>query len=107
MKERLRLGTLNSNHSWKPALQVVQKEAKIPKCFVKADKSNEFSEEAFKLVVKKYGHLNTSTVKIPPSQRANQKEEDDRGAEDQCGWICSVVSPYYCGEEFPSNGNYG
>ncbi|KAL6053544.1 IS5 family transposase [Balamuthia mandrillaris] len=82
--ERLRLGTLNGNRSWKLALQAVQKEAKIPECFVKGDKLNQFLEEAFKLAVEKYGHLNTTTVKFPPSQRANQKEEDDRGAEDQC-----------------------
>ncbi|KAL6079417.1 hypothetical protein QOT17_001041 [Balamuthia mandrillaris] len=37
MKERLRLGTLNGNRLWKPALQAVQKEAKIPECFVKGD----------------------------------------------------------------------
>ncbi|KAL6064111.1 hypothetical protein QOT17_011176 [Balamuthia mandrillaris] len=53
MKERLRLGTLNSN------------QAKIPKCFVKKDKLNQFLEEVFKLVVEKYGHLNTTIVKIP------------------------------------------
>ncbi|KAL6045934.1 hypothetical protein QOT17_022494 [Balamuthia mandrillaris] len=72
MKERLRLGTLNGNRSWKPALQAVQKEAKIPECFVKGDKLNQFLEEVFKLVVEKYGHLNTTTVKIP-SPRVNQK----------------------------------
>ncbi|KAL6057123.1 hypothetical protein QOT17_015681 [Balamuthia mandrillaris] len=94
MKERLRLGTLNGNHSWKPALQAVQKEAKIPECFVKGDKLNQFLEEAFKLAVEKYGHLNTTTVKIP-SPRVNQKEEDDRGAEDQCN--SAVDSP--CREE--------
>ncbi|KAL6065112.1 hypothetical protein QOT17_010489 [Balamuthia mandrillaris] len=94
MKERLRLGTLNGNRSWKPALQAVQKEAKIPKCFVKGDKLNQFLEEAFKLAVEKYGHLNTTTVKIP-SPRVNQKEEDDRGAEDQCN--SAVDSP--CREE--------
>ncbi|KAL6040866.1 hypothetical protein QOT17_025194 [Balamuthia mandrillaris] len=86
MKERLRLGTLNGNRSWKPALQAVQKEAKIPECFVKGDKLNQFLEEAFKLAVEKYGHLNTTTVKIP-SPRVNQKEEDDRGAEDQCNSV--------------------
>ncbi|KAL6067144.1 hypothetical protein QOT17_009121 [Balamuthia mandrillaris] len=72
MKERLRLGTLN--------------EAKIPECFVKGDKLNQFLEEAFKLAVEKYGHLNTTTVKIP-SPRVHQKEEDDRGAEDQCNSV--------------------
>ncbi|KAL6053781.1 hypothetical protein QOT17_017805 [Balamuthia mandrillaris] len=86
MKERLRLGTLNGNRSWKPALQAVQKEAKIPECFVKGDKLNQFLEEAFKLAVEKYGHLNITTVKIP-SPRVNQKEEDDRGAEDQCNSV--------------------
>ncbi|KAL6063751.1 hypothetical protein QOT17_011416 [Balamuthia mandrillaris] len=86
MKERLRLGTLNGNRSWKPALQAVQKEAKIPEGFVKGDKLNQFLEEAFKLAVEKYGHLNTTTVKIP-SPRVNQKEEDDRGAEDQCNSV--------------------
>ncbi|KAL6078662.1 hypothetical protein QOT17_001312 [Balamuthia mandrillaris] len=90
MKERLRLGTLNGNWSWKPALQAVQKEAKILECFVKGDKLNQFLEEAFKLAVEKYGHLNTTTVKIP-SPRVNQKEEDDRGAEDQCN--SAVDSP--------------
>ncbi|KAL6040459.1 hypothetical protein QOT17_025381 [Balamuthia mandrillaris] len=74
MKERLRLGTLNGN------------QAKIPECFVKGDKLNQFLEEAFKLAVEKYGHLNTTTVKIP-SPRVNQKEEDDRGAEDQCNSV--------------------
>ncbi|KAL6045023.1 hypothetical protein QOT17_023008 [Balamuthia mandrillaris] len=86
MKERLRLGTLNGNRSWKPALQAVQKETKIPECFVKGDKLNQFLEEAFKFAVEKYGHLNTTTVKIP-SPRVNQKEEDDRGAEDQCNSV--------------------
>ncbi|KAL6077956.1 hypothetical protein QOT17_002000 [Balamuthia mandrillaris] len=71
IKEHLRLGTLNSNCSWKPALQAVQKEAKIPNCFVKGDKLNQFLEEMFKLVVEKYGHLNTTTVKIPSPQEIN------------------------------------
>ncbi|KAL6043190.1 hypothetical protein QOT17_024040 [Balamuthia mandrillaris] len=48
-------------------------------------------QEAFKLVVKKFRHLNTTTVKFPPSQRANQKE-DDRGAQDQCNSV--VVSSH-------------
>ncbi|KAL6063528.1 hypothetical protein QOT17_011538 [Balamuthia mandrillaris] len=91
MKERLRQGTLNGNHLWKPTLQAMQKEAKIPECFVKGDKLNQFLEEAFKLAVEKYGHLNTTTVKIP-SPRVNQKEEDDRGTEDQCN--SAVDSPY-------------
>ncbi|KAL6043933.1 hypothetical protein QOT17_023599 [Balamuthia mandrillaris] len=97
MKERLRLGTLNNNRSWKPALQAVQKEAKIPECFVKGDKLNQFLEEAFKLAVEKYGHLNTTTVKIPSPR------EDDRGAEDQCNSI--VDSP--CREEGTSVGPKG
>ncbi|KAL6056774.1 hypothetical protein QOT17_015881 [Balamuthia mandrillaris] len=100
MKAHLRLGTLNGNHSWKPALQAVQKEAKIPECFVKGDKldqwkkltkkqekkggnNNNNNNKAFKLAVEKYGHLNTTTVKIP-SPRVNQKEEDNREAENQC-----------------------
>ncbi|KAL6052601.1 hypothetical protein QOT17_018482 [Balamuthia mandrillaris] len=89
MKERLRLGTLNGNRLWKPALQAVQKEAKIPECFVKGDKLNQLLEEVFKLAVEKYGHLNTTTVKIP-SPRVNQKEEDDRGAEDQCNSVVDL-----------------
>ncbi|KAL6063547.1 hypothetical protein QOT17_011424 [Balamuthia mandrillaris] len=72
---------------WKPALQTVQKEAKISKCFVKGDKLNQYLKEVFKLTVKKYRHLNTTTVKFPPSQRANQKEEDDIGAEDKCNLV--------------------
>ncbi|KAL6063748.1 hypothetical protein QOT17_011413 [Balamuthia mandrillaris] len=91
MKERLRLGTLNSNCSWKHALQAVQKKAKIPECFVKGDKKNQFLEKVFKLAVEKYEYQNTTTVKFPSSQRANQKEEDDKGAEDQCNSV--VDSP--------------
>ncbi|KAL6076194.1 hypothetical protein QOT17_003100 [Balamuthia mandrillaris] len=54
MKEHIRLRTLNCNYMWNP----VQKEAKIPECFYKGDKSNQFLEKAF-------------------------KRKDDRGAEDQ------------------------
>ncbi|KAL6062451.1 hypothetical protein QOT17_012238 [Balamuthia mandrillaris] len=74
MKERLRLVIHGS-----PLCKLCKK---IPECFVKGDKLNQFLEEAFKLEMERYGHLNTITLKIPPSQ-----DEDDRGAEDQCNSV--------------------